>query len=128
MTRPARCVATLAMLAVVFTAMLFPSTGRAQSTPPEGFPGVPGGALGSISDVPAGPAALRGRVVRDGESTGVGGIPVVLYALPPNGVPGLRAMVTDEAGAFAFESIANDPATVYLLGARYAEIPFGVRF
>ncbi len=117
-----------ALLAVMFTTMLFPSAGRAQPTPPEGFPGMPEGALDSISDVPAGPATLRGRVVREGESTGVGGLPVVLYALPPNGVPGLRAMVTDEAGAFAFESIANDPATVYLLGARYAEIPFGMRF
>ncbi len=136
MMHPARWVATLAMptamftamLAVVFTAMLFPSTGRAQPTPPDGFPGMPTGALDSISDVPAGPATLRGRVVREGESTGVGGLPVVLYALPLNGVPGLRALVTDEAGAFAFESIANDPAVVYLLGARYAEIPFGMRF
>jgi hypothetical protein len=129
MTSPVRWVATLAMLAAVFSAMLFPSAGEAQPpTPPEGFPGMPEGALDTISDVPAGPATIRGRVVREGESTGVGGLPVVLYALPPNGVPGLRGLVTDEAGAFAFESIANDPAIVYLLGARYAEIPFGTRF
>ena len=129
MTHSARWVATLAMLTAVFAAMLLPATGEAQ--PPEpfrDFPGMPEGALDSISDVPAGPATLRGRVVREGESSGVGGIPVVLYALPPDGVPGLSGSVTDEAGAFAFESIANDPATSYLLGARYAEIPFGVRF
>jgi hypothetical protein len=83
--------------------------------------------LDSIQDIPAGPAAIRGRVVHEGESADVGGIPVVLYAQSPNGAPGLRAMVTDETGAFAFESIPNDPAIVYLLGTRYAEIPSGVR-
>jgi len=118
-----------AMLTVVLTAMLFPLAGAAQPpTSVEDFPGMPEGMLDSIADVPAGSAAVRGRVIRDGESAGVGGIPVVLYALPSNGIPGLRGMVTDDAGAFAFESIGNDPATVYLLGARYAEIPFGVRF
>jgi len=129
MTHSARWVATLAMLTAVLAAMLFPATGETQPPAPvRGFPGIPGGALDSISDIPAGPAILRGRVVLEGDSTGVGGIPVVLYALPTDGVPGLRGLVTDEAGAFTFESIANDPATTYLLGARYAEIPFGVRF
>ena len=137
MTHPAQWVATLAMPAAVFTAMLtavstailFPSAAEAQRpTTTAGFPGMPGGALDSIPDIPAGPAAIRGRVIRAGKSSGIGGIPVVLYALGPDGVPGLRNRVTDEAGAFAFESIANDPATVYLLGARYAQIPFGTRF
>ena len=129
MSHPARWVATHAMRTVVLTAMLFPLAGAAQPpTSIEDFPGMPEEMLDSIADVPAGSATVRGRVIHDGESAGVGGIPVVLYALPPSGIPGLRGLVTDDAGAFAFESIGNDPATVYLLGARYAEIPFGVRF
>jgi hypothetical protein len=129
MSHSARWVATRAMLTVALTAMLFPLAGAAQPpTNVEDFPGMPDGMLDSIADVPAGSATVRGRVIRDGESAGVGGVPVVLYALPPSGIPGLRSLVTDDAGAFAFESIGNDPATVYLLGARYAEIPFGVRF
>jgi hypothetical protein len=129
MSHSARWVATRAMLTVALTAMLFPLAGAAQPpTNVEDFPGMPDGMLDSIADVPAGSATVRGRVIRDGESAGVGGVPVVLYALPPSGIPGLRGLVTDDAGAFAFESIGNDPATVYLLGARYAEIPFGVRF
>ena len=124
MTHPARWVATLALITAVSTS----AWGAEPSTPHGTFAGIPTQALDSIQDVPAGPAAVRGRVVHEGESADVGGIPVVLYAQPPDGAPGLRAMVTDETGSFAFESIANDPATVYLLGARYAEIPFGVRF
>ena len=124
MTRPVRWAATLVMLTAVSTS----AGGAGPSTPPGEFPGMAARALDSIAGVPAGPAAIRGRVVHERESAGVGGIPVVLYALPPDGVPGLRGMLTDETGAFRFESIADDPATVYFLGARYGEIPFGVRF
>ena len=121
--RTVRWVAALAMLTAVSTS----AGGAEPPTPNGGFLGIPADMLDSIQDIPAGPAAIRGRVVHEGESADVGGIPVVLYAQSPNGAPGLRAMVTDEAGAFAFESIPNDPAIVYLLGTRYAEIPSGVR-
>jgi hypothetical protein len=95
---------------------------------PAGFPGIPTQMLDSIADIPAGPATLRGRVTHEDPSASIGEVPVVLYALSQSGVPGLRGTVTDASGAFAFESIENDPATVYLLGARYAQIPFGTRF
>jgi hypothetical protein len=111
----------------MLTAVSTSAGGAEPSTPHGDFLGIPAEILDSIQDIPAGPAAIRGRVVHEGESAEVGGIPVVLYAQPPNGVPGLRAMVTDETGAFAFESIPNDPTIVYLLGTRYAEIPSGVR-
>ena len=124
MTHPARWAATLAMLTAVSTS----AVGAEPSTPLGKFPDMPARALDSIADVPAGPAAIRGRVLHERESADISGIPIVLYALPPNGVPGLRGMVTDETGAFAFESISNDPETVYLLGARYGEVPFGGRF
>jgi hypothetical protein len=124
MMQAARWVATLALLSLVSI-----SAGAAEpSTPSGSFPGIPAQALDSIADVPAGPAAIRGRVVHDDESANVGGMTIVLYALPSNGVPGLRGTVTDVTGGFTFESIGNDPATVYLLGTQYAEIPFGLRF
>ena len=121
---PARWAATLAILMLVSTF----AAGAVASMPPVSIPGVHAQAPDSIADVPAGPAAIRGRVIHDGESANLGGLPVVLYALPSDGVPGLRSTVTDETGGFAFESIENNPATIYLLGTRYAEIPFGLRF
>jgi len=124
MTASMRWAATLAML----TALSTSAVGAEPSTPLGNFPGIPAHPLDSIQEVAAGPAAIRGRVVHERESADVGGITVVLYALPRAGQPGLSGAVTDETGAFAFESIANDPAIVYLLGANYAEIPFGARF
>jgi hypothetical protein len=124
MTHRMRWAATLLML----TALSTSAVAAEPSTPPGSFADIPAHPLDSIQDVAAGPATIRGRVVHERESADVGGITIVLYALPSAGEPGLRGAVTDETGAFAFESIANDPATVYLLGARYAEIPFGARF
>jgi hypothetical protein len=124
MTASMRWAATLAIL----TALSASAVGAEPSTPLGNFPGIPAHPLDSIQEVAAGPAAIRGRVVHERESADVGGITVVLYALPRAGQPGLSGAVTDETGAFAFESIANDPAIVYLLGANYAEIPFGARF
>ena len=124
MTASMRWAATLAMLMALSTS----ATGAEPSTPLGSFPGISAHPLDSIQEVTAGPAAIRGRVVHERESADVGGITVVLYALPRAGQPGLSGAVTDETGAFAFESIANDPSIVYLLGASYAEIPFGARF
>jgi hypothetical protein len=105
------------------------SAGAAEPSTPQGiFAGIPTHELDSIQDIPAGPAAIRGRVVHEEDSADVGGLPVVLYARQPDGAAGLREALTDENGAFAFESIANDPATAYLLGTSYAKIPFGVLF
>jgi hypothetical protein len=81
-------------------------------------PGLPTG------DVPAGPAAIRGRVVHPERPEAAANVDVVLYALPPSGTPGVRRAVTDASGAFAFEGIGNDPAIAYLVGARYGDVPF----
>jgi len=75
-------------------------------------------------DVPPGPAAIRGRVVHAENPAAAAHVDVVLYALPPSGVPGVRRATTDANGAFAFEGIGNDPETAYLVGARYGEVPF----
>jgi hypothetical protein len=123
MTTSMRWIATLAML----TALSTSAVGAEPSTALGNLPGIPAHPLDSIQEVAAGPAAIRGRVVHERESADVGGITIVLYSLPGAGQPGLSGTVTDETGAFAFESIANDPTIVYLLGASYEEVPFGAR-
>jgi hypothetical protein len=52
------------------------------------------------------------------------GVDVVLYALPAQGMPGLRRATSDAQGGFAFENVSNDPATAYLVGARFADVPY----
>jgi hypothetical protein len=78
----------------------------------------------TATDVPAGPATLHGQVVHPERPGAVGGVEVVLYALPGSGVPGLRRTQTDASGRFAFEGISNSPDVAYLVGARFDNIPF----
>jgi len=78
----------------------------------------------TATDVPAGPASIHGKVVHSERSEAAAGVEVVLYALPSSGVPGLRRTQTDATGAFAFEGISNSPDVAYLVGARFANIPF----
>jgi len=80
-----------------------------------------------IPDVPAGPGTIRGRVVHALRPDAVSDLPVVLYALPHGGAPGLRGATTDTNGEFVFENLAVDPDTAYLVGVRFAGIPFGMR-
>ncbi len=89
----------------------------------EEAPELPPGA----GDVPAGEGAIRGRIAHRTRPAAVAGVPVVLYALAASGEAGLRSGVSDAQGEFAFEGIANDPGVVYLVGARLASVPFGVR-
>lgn len=77
-----------------------------------------------VPDVPAGPGTIRGEVVNPDDPARVGDVEILLYALPPDGMPGLRRAKSDAQGKFAFEGIANDANTAYLVGARYAEIPY----
>lgn len=78
-------------------------------------------------DVPAGPGAIRGQLMHEAGPGEVGGIDVILYALTPDGSAGLRRTTSDATGAFAFEGVSNDPGTVYLVGARVGDVPFGTR-
>jgi hypothetical protein len=82
------------------------------------------GAGGGVADVPSGPARIHGRILREAHPNEVGGIEVVLYALPQGGAPGLRRARSEPDGSFAFERITNDPGTAYLVGARVGEVPF----
>jgi len=132
MRRAGGWIATLALLALAPLTAALIACGRAEAAEPVLPPGHPSGiptqATDAVADISPGPATLRGRVVHDQGAANVGGLPVVLYAISPDGPPGLRETLTDADGAFRFESIGNDPATIYLLGTRYAEIPFGLRF
>lgn len=83
----------------------------------------PGSDTGGAPDVPTGPAAIRGRVLEPA-GTGAADVEVVLYALPQGQAPGVRRATTDAEGRFAFQGIANEPTTAYLLGARRGEISF----
>jgi hypothetical protein len=76
--------------------------------------------------LPPGPGTLRGRIVHEAGGP-VAGLPVVLYAAPADGAPGLGRTVSDASGAFAFEGISNDPALAYLVGVRAEDLPFGLR-
>jgi hypothetical protein len=102
--------------------------GGTVAVPPNPHAALPGS---GVPDVPPGPGVIRGRVVH--ESAGpdqqavVSGLPVVLYALPRGGVPGLRGTTTNAIGEFAFEGIAVDAEIAYLIGVRYGGIPFGLR-
>jgi hypothetical protein len=76
-------------------------------------------------DVPAGPATIRGRVVHlEDADRPVAGVSVILYALLPSGIPGVRRAVSDGLGRFRFEGVGNDPSTPYLVGADYQGIPY----
>jgi cytochrome c-type biogenesis protein CcmI len=78
----------------------------------------------TASDVPAGPGSIHGKVLHSERPDAAAGVEVVLYALPNSGAPGLRRTQTDAAGAFAFEGISNSPDVAYLVGARFAGLPF----
>jgi 5-hydroxyisourate hydrolase-like protein (transthyretin family) len=75
-------------------------------------------------DVPAGEATIRGRVVRAEAGAPAAGVEVVLYALPASAPPGVRRTVSDDEGRFVFASIDHDPATTYLVGARYQGVSY----
>ena len=94
---------------------LVAATGQAQ-TPPAATP-----------DVPGGPGTIKGRIVHAGRPAAAAGLPVLLYALPEAAPPGVREGVADAEGRFVFSNVSNDPNTVYLIGARVGEVPFGVR-
>jgi len=90
-------------------------------------PGAEGAPVPGMPDVPAGGATLRLRIEHDARPDAAAGLPVVLYALPAEGEPGLRGGVSDARGEVVFENVSADPETPYLVGVRFDEVPFGSR-
>jgi hypothetical protein len=78
-------------------------------------------------DVPSGPATIRGQIQHPTRPEAAADVRVVLYALTAEGEAGVRQTHSDASGAFAFEGISNDPDTVYLVGARAGDVPYGTR-
>lgn len=96
---------------------LGPSVAAAQ-TPPGTTPS---------PSLPEGPGTISGRIVHRESGEGQQDIEVALYALKPDGSPGVGGASTASDGRFRFTGLSNDPSVVYLLGARYQEVPFGRR-
>jgi len=76
---------------------------------------------------PAGNGVLNIQVRHATTPNEAAGLSIALYALAPDGSPGLANGQTDAQGRFSFEGISTDPEIVYLIGASYREIPFGQR-
>ncbi len=74
-------------------------------------------------DVPAGDARIEGRVLQGDANRPVPAVEVVLYALSPDGTPGLRRTHSDAQGGFAFEGVSSTASVAYLVGARHQGIP-----
>jgi hypothetical protein len=108
----------LALLAPLFLALFFALSAAAQHE----------GTTGTAPALPSGEGRLTVQVVDPSGSAEIGALSLALYALSPDGTPGLGAGETDAEGRFVFEDLSTDPQIVYLVGARYAEIPFGERF
>ncbi len=85
-----------------------------------------GADIGQAPPPPPGPGELEVQVAGVAADA-LGGLPIALYALGPGGQPGLANGETDAKGRAVFPGISNDPGIVYLVGARFAEIPFGER-
>lgn len=85
------------------------------------------GSKSSAPPPPAGDGTIRVRVVNPDAPGEVGGLPIALYSLGSDGRPGFTDGETDADGLVEFRQLASDPGIVYLVGARFREIPFGER-
>jgi len=81
-----------------------------------------------VPPLPKGDGLLRGQVVHPSGPGEAANLPIALYALQPDGSPGIGQTQTDAEGRFRFEDISSAAGVIYLLGTRYAEVPFGHRF
>lgn len=82
---------------------------------------------GTAPPPPAGDGRVVVQIVNRDRPEDVASIPVALYALTADGRPGFTNGETDDRGQVAFANVSSDPAIVYLVGARYRDIPFGAR-
>ena len=85
------------------------------------------GPLGNAPPPPPGEGRLTVQIRHPSDPDETAGLPIVLYALSRDGTPGLARGETGRDGRVVFSDISTDPGIVYLIGARYREIPFGER-
>ncbi len=81
-------------------------------------------ALAQTPGLPTGPGRVNGQVLHSESGAAVPDLEVVLYALSPDGAPGLARTRSNEEGRFEFTGISTRPAITYLLGARYHGLPY----
>lgn len=112
---------TLACLLSSTAAIAFAGAAWAQVSP---HPTTP---LGGASSLPEGGGTIRGAVVDADHPGETAGLTVALYALRPDGTPGIASTETAGDGSFAFSGISEDPGIVYLVGVRYQLVPYGER-
>lgn len=117
-TRGAR---TLCIALLLVAAGLAGAATPARAQDPHGDMG------GTPPDVPPGDGTIRVEVVHPTDPARTAGLDVALYALAPDGTPGLRSGRTGDDGTVLFEGVSTASDVVYLVGARYREIPFGRR-
>jgi hypothetical protein len=85
------------------------------------------GAANSAPPPAAGDGSLTVHVLHSDDPSQAGGLALALYALSPDGSPGFASGETNVEGLYTFSGISTDPGIVYLVGARFEEIPFGER-
>lgn len=120
--RPAPARALAFAICIVLFAWAGPAPAQGPSPHQGGAP-----EAGRVPPLPPGSGRLVVDVVVKGSGAPVAGVDVALYALAPDGRPGLGSGTTDAEGRFVFESISSDPAITYLAGANFAGVPFGQR-
>lgn len=85
------------------------------------------GDTGTAPPPPAGDGRITVSVVNADGPADVSGLAIALYSLGSDGRPGFTNGATDAEGRVTFANVSNDPGIVYLVGARYRDIPFGER-
>ncbi len=76
---------------------------------------------------PAGSGVIRGQAQLGGSPAPLADLPIALYALRPDGSPGLMGTRTDSEGRFFFEGISSAQDVTYLIGTEYLGVPFAQR-
>ncbi len=120
--RRARLAAALIVASCLFVATALLSGGsNAQSAEQVTKPAA------EVPALPTGAGTIRGRVVHPDEPAAGAELAIALYALRPDGRPGLGGTRSDANGRFEFANVSEDPGTVYLVGTQYRDVPFGRR-
>jgi hypothetical protein len=117
--RPAHCaprlLAIVTLIGLAWSSLTPPALAQHEGPP------------GNAPPPPSGDGRLTVQVRHPSDPDETVGLPIVLYALSRDGSPGLARGVTGPDGRAVFSDISTDPGIVYLIGARYREIPFGER-
>ena len=111
---------TALVLLLLSSGVSLPAVARAQHSGESGD-------SGTAPPPPAGDGTIAVQVVNPDAPKDVAGLPIALYSLGTDGIPGFTKGETDDAGRVRFSNLSSDPGIVYLVGARYREIPFGER-